>query len=574
MSLRGKGMKLARNIKAISKLLFVLLLLTALIIGAIFSYLWVIGYYITLDRVYATGIAVNITNYAFDYQNTSYFNVTIQCPTSYTSKEPANITRITVSTEDGKHYDVNSTDPSIPYKFKDKGESQTFKCLWNWENYTGETIKIIAFVADGSGATKEAKTPLVKLEITNLRFNSTISVTHFNMTVQNLISSVTYVNVTEITVDTYTLNSENVTPSLPRMLDPGSSVTLMCSWNWTNYQNTSVTVAVSTLQGYMISTAEVTPLPVVLEITNVLFEPANTTCFNMTLRNGESSPTYVNITRITATTENGTVQEINGANVSPPIQPAPYPLDPNATKTFKCPWNWARYWDKNVTITVYTLQNFTAQYAETTPSPINITQVIFKPDVMNQFNVTINNSKFYFTSVNITEITLTVENKTFPINGTEVTSHHPLPYQLQNDSSATFLCLWNWTNYQGKNITIIVRSLENYTTHFTEVTPTRVILAIMSVLFNHIDTTGFNLTVWNSNSSVESATIADVTITQNGTTIGKITISPSQTVNVNSTVPFRCPWVWTNYRGNIVTITVFTKEGYEASTVYTIPSES
>jgi hypothetical protein len=559
--------------KAISKLLFVLLLLIALIVGAILSYLWVVGYYVSLYQVYPEGVTVNITDYAFDHQNTSYFNVTIQCPTSYASKETADITGITVSTEDGVHHDVNSTDPSLPFKFQHKGESQTFKCLWNWANYTGETIKIIAFLANGSGPTFEAKTPLVDLRITDVGFNSTISVTRFNMTVQNSPSSVTYVNITEISIDSEPIPPENLSIHIPYPLNPDESASFRCMWNWINYQNTSVTVAVRTLQGYMNSTTVVTPLPVTLEITKVDFNPANTTCFNVTVRNGEGSPTYVNVTKITATMENGTVQEINGTKVSPQIKPSPYPLNPNTTETFNCPWNWTRYWGKNVTITVHTLQNFTVQYAGATPSPINITAVVFDPVSTDEFNMTVNNSKFYFANITITDITLTVENETFTINGTEV-KPFPLPYQLIPNSSITFVCPWNWTGYQGNNVTIIVRSLENYATHFTKVTSKRVILAITGVLFDPINTTGFNFTVWNSNSSVENATISNVTITLENGTITPNVLSASQTVSRNSSVTFRCQWDWTNYRGENITITVYAEEGYETSTVYTTPPES
>jgi hypothetical protein len=270
--------------------------------------------------------------------------------------------------------------------------------------------------------------------------------------------------------------------------------------------------------------------------------------------------------------ENGTVQEIDGTKVSPQIQPSPYPLNPNTTETFKCPWNWTLYWGKNVTITVHTLQNFTVQYAGATPSPINITAVIFNPVSTDKFNVTVNNSKFYFANVNITDITLTVENETFTINGTEVAP--PLPYQLSLNSSVVFVCPWNWTNFQGKNVTIIVRSLENYTTRFTKVTSKRVILAITGVLFDPTNTTGFNLTVWNSNSSVENATISDVTITLENGTITPNVLSASQPVSINSPVTFRCQWDWINYRGENITITVYAEEGYETSTVYTTPPES
>jgi len=564
-------MKFTRNVKAISNLLLILLLLMATIVGGILSYVWVMAYYISLEQVYPEDITVNITDHAFDHQNTSFFNVTIQNPTSYKSKEPANITQITVSTEDGLLHDEINTDPPLPYKFQQKGEEETFKCLWNWANYTGEIVKIIAFLAEGSGPTFEVETPLVILGITDIRFNSTINVTHFNMTVQNYDISVTHVNVTEITVATETLRSENIAPSLPQGLDPDSSVTLKCSWNWTNYQNMNVTVAVHTLQGYMTNTTKATPLPVTLEVTNVDFNPANTARFNVTVRNDEGSPTHVNIMRITATMENGTVQEINGTKVSPQIHPSPYPLDPNATETFKCLWNWTRYWGKNVTIIVHTLQNFTMRYAAATPSPIKIADVIFDPASTNQFSVIVNNSQFYFANVTITDITLTVENETFPINGTEV--NPPLSYPLSPNSSIPFVCPWNWTDYQGRSVTVIVRSVENYTTHFTKVTSKRVILAITSVLFDLIDTTGFNLTVRNSNSSLDDAYISKVTITLENGTIREI--APlSYTISPNSTVTIPCLWDWTNYRGKNITITVHATKGYETSTLYTTPPES
>ena len=55
---RGKEMNFTKNAKAISKLLLVLLLLMAAIVGAILSYLWVMGYYLSLEQVLPEGITV------------------------------------------------------------------------------------------------------------------------------------------------------------------------------------------------------------------------------------------------------------------------------------------------------------------------------------------------------------------------------------------------------------------------------------------------------------------------------------------------------------------------------------
>ena len=174
-------MKFTRNVKAISKLLLILLLLMATITGAILSYLWVMGYFITLESVIPEKTTVSIANVTFNPQNTSYFFVTLLNP-SYSPTE-ANVTEIVASTGKDIHK-ITEVNPLLPYRLL-RGEEETFECVWNWANYTGENVKIIAFVADGSGPTFEAETPLVDLRITDLSFNSTIGLTHFNMTVQN-----------------------------------------------------------------------------------------------------------------------------------------------------------------------------------------------------------------------------------------------------------------------------------------------------------------------------------------------------------------------------------------------------
>jgi len=563
-------MKFTRDLEAISKLLFVLLLLTALIIGAILSYLWVIGYYITLDRVYPKDITVNITDYAFDYQNTSYFNVTIQCPTSYKAKEPANITRITVSTEDEVLHDEINAEPLLPYKFQHKGESQTFKCFWNWANYTGETTRIMAFVADGSGTAFEAETPLVKLGITDVRFNSTISVTHFDMTIQNYNVSVTYVNITEITVATETLKSENVTPPLPQGLNPNSSVTLKCSWNWTNYQNTSVRVAVRTLQGYMNYTTAATPIPVTLEITKVYFNIANTTRFEVTVRNNGVSPTYLNLTRITVAMENQTVREWNvenGTEVNPNL---PYTLNKNSSETFVCPWNWTEHREKNVTITVYTLQGFTAQYSQVTPAPIilKITDVDFDPLNTASFNVTVENSQSSIRDANITEITVILEAATsIKINVTDP----PLPKVLNRTQLVSFNCTWSWAEYSGKNVTVVVKTQEGYSASYSVLLKA---LRITDVLFNLLDKDHFVVTV--QNPTWLNFTITAMNVTVEGMAslniTGSVVPSLPRMLTPDTNLTFMCSWNWVGDQGKNVIITIVTLEGYKTSYTHTIPS--
>ena len=370
-------MRLIHNFKAVSGLSLILLILASAIVGALLSYMWVVGYYENLNIRTPEESDITMTNATFLSQDTSFFNVTIFNP-SYSPSE-AVITRIATSTDDGLIHNVDTPDPPLPYTLPkataDFAGLQTFECNWNWANYTGEEVGIIAFVADGSGSTLQAETPFVDLRITDVSFNSTISATHFNVTAQNYISpasSNVTVDITEISVTAengFKPNIAEINPALPWTLNPSESHNFMCTWDWTQYQNTSVTVALYTSQGYMCRTTKKTPLPVNLEITDILFDVTNTTRFDVTVKNDHVSPTYLNVTEISVIVKNQTIREWtteNGTALNPPI---PFTLGKNSTQTFVCPWNWAPHRDENVTVIVYTLQGFMADYTQATPPP-------------------------------------------------------------------------------------------------------------------------------------------------------------------------------------------------------------
>jgi len=352
-------MRLIRNARALSRLSLALLLLLAMIIGALLSYLWVIGYYESLHIQVPEVTTITITNATFVPQDATFFNVTLLNP-SFSPSE-ATITKIAVSTEDGVLHGVRETYPSLPYRLA-RSASETFRCFWNWGNHTGQTVQIIVFVDDGSGATFPRVTPLVDLRIA-VNFDPAISVKHFNMTLQNSVSSATYVNVTNVVMDGKTVPPENMTVSLPYTLQANESVSLTCMWDWTEYQGKDVTIAAHTLQGYVAYRTQAAPPPVNLTITEVLFNIADTRHFKATVQNSELSPTYVNVTGITITMENETTQEV--VEVSPPLN---YTLHPNASVTFMCAWDWTYYRNKNVTVTIQTLQGYVASLTQITPA--------------------------------------------------------------------------------------------------------------------------------------------------------------------------------------------------------------
>ena len=558
-------MKLVRNLKAITRLSLILLMLISFVIGAFLSYLWVMGGVIELGIKIPDKTTVAITNVSFTPQNTSFFNLTLLNP-SY-SPARAEIAKITTSTNDGTIHTIPTANPSLPYQLSE-GTDQTFQCFWNWANYTGQTIEISAFIANGSGPTFETPTPYVGL-VTDVHYDSSISVAQFNLTIQNHENSVTHVNITEIKAQTEILEAENVSPSLPYRLNPNSSVTFTCLWDWSDQQNTSITIAVHTAQGYVSYATQVTPNPVVLEVTDALFNEPDINRFNITLRNSELSPSYLNISRIALTLENETEVAINGTEMEPAL---PHTLTPGSAMTFQCPWKWNSYRHKNVTISVHTLQNYTIYHTTVTPSPIKIIDAIFDPENTNSFNVTVQISEFYTTHINLTDITLLLENGTTEgIDGTETTPQ--LPYTLELNSTTTFVCLWNWFDYQNKNITITVAAFD-YTAELTRVTPTRVSFAIVGVVFDPIDATTFTITVRNSEFSLDDAQITKIAVTlENGTVTEMSDVLPGlpYTLASDSTAIFQCTWNWTDYRNKNVTIIVHTARGYRAASQYTTP---
>ena len=357
---RWKTMRLLQGLRGISKLIFIILLLLAFIVGATLSYIWTMGYYASPEFQLPEKANITIEDVAFSAKDTTFFNVTILNP-SY-SPSSVEIRHMVVLADDNIY--TAEVSPSLPFTLK-TGGFQTFRGLWNWANYTGQTIKVIAYVADGSGANVEVKTPYVELTV-EAYLNSSISIRRFNVTIQNAEASATYVNITELTVNGETIPTENITlngepVSFPYSLNSSESVLFECLWDWTDYQGETVTVAVKTLQGYMAKHTVANPQPVELTITKVVFNSTiNTDHFNVTLANSETSGAYVDISEISLQV-NGEIVDITEWTAYPEQR-----VEPRYSILLVCTWNWQDYKGKTATVTVDTLQGFQVSSEEIT----------------------------------------------------------------------------------------------------------------------------------------------------------------------------------------------------------------
>jgi len=337
----------------ISKLLFVIILVAVFTAGAFLSYLWTVGYYVSLELKIPDKPVICVHDFVISAKDPTFFNITILNP-SFSPKE-AKILGIEVLTKDKNIHYITFITPQIPEEgyVLNPGDSETFKCSWNWTKYTGQTVNIIVLVKEGSGASFQTTLPLTKINIVNIEFDPEFG-NRFNMTVANSNLSATNVTLTEINVIVdNSVHRVNTQPTLPVDLEPGDSINLTCMWNWANYQGEDVTLAINTIQGYFTKKKHTIPTYAIFTIQKVEFNLTNTSCFNLTIANSEISMIALKITDISITLKNGTA--IKPEKITPDL---PHVIDRNSTISFICEWNWTAYRGERITITVSTKQGY------------------------------------------------------------------------------------------------------------------------------------------------------------------------------------------------------------------------
>lgn len=366
-------MHIRRDVKGVSTLPLIILILISGIIGAVLSYLWTVGYYVDIGlRVPEGATTITIMDIAFSPEDASYFNVTILNPTY--SEAAANITSIAMVVTSGelKIVPVTSTSPSTPYSLQ-KGEDITFECKLNWGDYAGQKIGVLVFVEGGSGATGSYMTEFVKLEITKFDYNTTITLGQFNITVRNrsdipLDIIKIRLGIEDIPSEDIFVGNQNIT--FPYRIDKNETRVLSCQFSLWNsetssgYLGSTNDIVIETLQSYRAIHSETFSDPVLLTLSNVTYPQMNKTQF--TISNDPQSPHHVNLTNITISVGNET---FTVAYTNPNV--TGYVLERGSNVTIICEdsrLDWDNWKGQEITIKVYTTQGFLAKKEETLPS--------------------------------------------------------------------------------------------------------------------------------------------------------------------------------------------------------------
>jgi hypothetical protein len=556
------------NKKAVSVIILTIMLLCAFVIGALLSYMWVLSsFYLEPENL----TSLVITNADFSADHADYFYITVMNPSN--SPSEANITEIYFTVEGNNSvFQVTDTNPALPI-ILETGTLKTIKCSRAWGDFAGSTITVHVSAVDASGAAISVGTSLVGLGL-QVDFNATVSCKRFNVTIINdplsainLTLKNLYVNLEPITTDIRNVTISGIN------LPIGQSVLLQCAYDWEGLNNP--TVQVNTLEGYSAKTTANAAASVLMLITNVTFNETNSNANEMsiTVYNSNESSTAVNINDVTLAYINGSQSQeyhINGSNTAPSFAPY-YTLGIGSTVTFdQCIWDWNNFRNQTVTISVNVMQGFTpASIVIETPSAfvLNMTELSFNLNDTSHFVAKIANMPVSLGNASIAMIR---------VNGTDVENFTSQIIPI--GEPRIFNCTFDWRSFRGKNVSVTAELSDG------EMISRNIMLPIvdLELLVNYSNSTEIipyvNITVMNSIFSNKTVNITqiifhigNITNTIDGTLTNPTLVPNGYVLNIGSNVAIVCPWNWTLYSNQNLTITVQTVEGFSISQTLQIP---
>ncbi|MGD8565021.1 MAG: hypothetical protein PVF96_01575 [Candidatus Bathyarchaeota archaeon] len=357
--------------------------------------------------------------------------------------------------------------PALPYVIA-PGETELFRCDWNWENYV--TLRIDVKTEKGYEKSYTAQDlPTSVLYIDDVRFDYS-NASRFDVIITSSEESTTPPMVTAInlTLDDGIIVPINVT--IPPLGTPASRISsnqsqsFTCWWNWNEYRNRNVTVNAFTREGFTITRKTIdSPTEIVWNLTETNFDLDRTDHFLVKMENKPISTDDINITKIM----------LNGTETSFINQT----LLIGEEKLYNCTLDWSGFIGTTTNITVLgkTVQtreelNY-SKIVEIPPVSLKLTDFKTTEITVPQYNITrpvinitISNSNNSIQNVTIKSIILETGNKTYEIYGS-------LTYPDLNLTSNGYLLLigeklevswlWNW-NYIGFNIKVTIHTDEGY----------------------------------------------------------------------------------------------------------------
>jgi hypothetical protein len=389
---------------------------------------------------------------------------------------------------------------------------------------------------------------------------------YFFVTVMNPTHSVSGTNITEIyfTVegnDTKYSVSHTYPEELPITLDKGTTKTIKCDRNWGEFAGKIITVHVLATNASGATYSFETEF-VKLYVQADFNATESIEYFNLTVKNDAQSKINLTITEVDLD-----YQPVTNMSIELPIV-----VTINDSIELQCYYDWQGY--PKPTVRVKTLEGYTFEIEKEIPSTaiIVVTNVTFSETNTTELSVTLWNSPDSETLIDVVNITLTDDEG----NETKIGIFDP-PVRVDKNETVTLNCVWNWTEYRDRNVTIKAYTKQGFrAVSKTVKTPSPVVLKITALDFNLTDTESFSVTVQNMPCSIQDANITNFTIFYNNnfTEINGTAAIPNlpHILAVRENQTFNCTFNWTSYKGLTINVTVYTEEGFNATYSLTLPN--
>lgn len=389
---------------------------------------------------------------------------------------------------------------------------------------------------------------------------------YFYVTVMNPTHSSSDTNITEIYFTVEDDNTkynvaETFPEALPIKLERGTTKTIKCSKNWGEFAGKTVTVHVLATNASGATYSFKTEF-VKLYVDAYFNATESIQYFNLTVRNAEQSKINLTLSEVYLGTEQITNTSITLGETIVSI---------NETIEFRCYHNWQGY--SKPIVTIRTLEGYIFKTEKSVPSTalLIVNNVIFNETNTTELSVTLWNSPDSETLVDVVNITLTGEG----VYETEIATFDP-PVRIDKNETVTLNCVWNWTEYRDKSVTINAYTKQGFKAASKTVrTPSSTVLKMMSLNFNLAYTGIFLVNVKNMNCSIQEANITKFVISYNNTSteINGTDVIPNlpYQLGIGNQTTFVCTFDWKAYEGLNVIVTVYTSEGFNASYSCTLP---
>jgi hypothetical protein len=379
-------------------------------------------------------------------ENIQYFNLTVQ-------NYPLSAMNLTISEITVQGLPVTNTTPALPFNLS-KSQSQDFQVRSNWGTLTGQNLTIVVKTAEGLEQTYVTPTILgayayVDDQI-NFDYNNS---TYFNVTIRSAPESTAETTLSALNLTLS--NGTTITPMtnpllnvLPIKLPSNNSQLIICLWDWTAYRNQSFTVQVFTKEGFSVQNKTATTPPAILwNLGPSVFDVGDLQHFSVNVTNMLASVQAINITGVNFNQTSTTI--------------TPTVIAPGSQNIIQCTYNWTDFVGSSIGITVNaTYDAGQVSISQTTKLPyFGITNASFSNFTTGNsyLNITVYDSQYTKTNATIVQISINTGNTTFVLDGT-ITSPKigTQGYTITPAGEVTFTCPWDWSPYQGQDVTAFV----------------------------------------------------------------------------------------------------------------------